>query len=88
MIHIDYMSLPDAAKKLAGGERRGVVCDALFGEDDTLTDTALASDCDNCRLRINIGGIKDKGGDGRIVGVKPVPVFKPGECLGPGKVEG
>lgn len=54
------------------------VCGSPLSADrDSLVVAALASDCDDCRVKLRIARTNDKSWDGHLIGVKPEPKFDP-----------
>lgn len=42
---------------------------------DSLVTAALASDCDECRVKLGVARVNDKTWDGKSIGVRSEPVF-------------
>lgn len=57
-------------------------CGAAVGENDTLVDAALASDCDDCRVSAGVARMGDQAYGGGKIGVKPIPVYIPQPMVG------
>ncbi len=52
------------------------LCLTQLGPEDSLTTTALASDCDACRTKLGIANTNDKTWSGAKIGVHPVPEWE------------
>ncbi len=53
------------------------VCGAKKFEIDLLVTAALASDCDECRVKIGVALVGDKNWDGKVIGQRSEPVYEP-----------
>lgn len=67
--------MKDARIHIRAGE--DTLCGAALVGHDSLVDAALASNCDACRGLAGVGGVNERLWDGKVIGVRPEPVWEP-----------